>query len=99
MSLMLGYFLRMASLNFFRREVNTGDQAQPVSIQLQGMKGARTAETITLCHDGMDDENTLDQPEKIIPQSGTCQVEAGKQASLITDNLPAKSFRIYKIKK
>ena len=79
--------------------VNTGDLAQPVSIQLQGMKGARTAETITLCHDGMDDENTLDQPEKIIPQSGTCQVEAGKQASLITDNLPAKSFRIYKIKK
>jgi hypothetical protein len=47
----------------------------------------------------MDDENTLDQPEKIIPQPGTCQVEAGKQAAVINDNLPAKSFRIYKIKK
>ncbi|MBQ6918203.1 MAG: alpha-L-arabinofuranosidase, partial [Prevotella sp.] len=79
--------------------VNTGDQTQPVSIQLQGIKGARTANTITLCHDGMDDENTLDQPEKIIPQPGTCQVEAGKQAAVINDNLPAKSFRIYKIKK
>ena len=79
--------------------VNTGDQTQPVSIQLNGIKGTRTANTITLCHDGMDDENTLDQPEKIIPQSGTCQVEAGKQASVINDNLPAKSFRIYKIKK
>ena len=79
--------------------VNTGDQTQPVSIQLQGIKGARTANTITLCHDGMDDENTLDQPEKIIPQPGTCQVETGKQAAVINDNLPAKSFRIYKIKK
>ena len=79
--------------------VNTGDQAQPVSIQLQGVKGARTAETITLCHDSMDDENTLDQPEKIIPRAGTCQVEASKQAAVITDNLPAKSFRIYKVKK
>ena len=79
--------------------VNTGDQAQPVNIQLQGIKGARTANTITLCHDGMDDENTLDEPEKIIPQPGTCQVEAGKLASVINDNLPAKSFRIYKIKK
>ena len=39
--------------------VNTGDQAQPINIQLQGIKGARTANTITLCHDGMDDENTL----------------------------------------
>ena len=79
--------------------VNTGDQAQPINIQLQGIKGARTANTITLCHDGMDDENTLDEPEKIIPQPGTCQVEAGKLAAYINDNLPAKSFRIYKIKK
>ncbi|WP_033148016.1 alpha-L-arabinofuranosidase C-terminal domain-containing protein [Prevotella sp. P6B1] len=79
--------------------VNTSDAIQPVSIQLTGMKGARTAETITLCHNSMDDENTLDEPEKIIPRSGTCAVDAGKGASLITDDLPAKSFRIYKIKK
>ena len=78
---------------------NTSDNTQPVSIQLQGMKGARTAETITLCHNSMDDENTLDNPEKIVPKTGNCQVEAGKGASLLTDNLPAKSFRIYKIKK
>ena len=79
--------------------VNTSEQVQPVSIQLQGLKGTRTAETITLCHDGMDDENTLDNPEKITPQAGTCQVDAGKGASLITDDLPARSFRIYKVKK
>ena len=79
--------------------VNTSEKAQPVSIQLVGIKGVRTANTITLCHDGMDDENTLDNPERIIPVNGTCQVDAGKGASLITDNLPARSFRIYKVKK
>ena len=79
--------------------VNTSEKAQPVSIQLLGIKGIRTANTITLCHDGMDDENTLDNPEMIIPVNGTCQVDAGKGASLITDNLPARSFRIYKVKK
>ena len=79
--------------------VNTSDKIQPLSIQLQGMKGARTAEIITLTHDGMDDENCLDNPEKIIPVEGTCQVDAGKNASLLLDDIPAKTFRIYKIKR
>ena len=79
--------------------VNTSAQAQPLSIQLQGMKGSRSAQIITLTHNGMDDENTLDNPEKIIPVEGTCQVDAGKGASLLFDDIPAKTFRIYKIKK
>ena len=79
--------------------VNTSDKPQPLSIQLQGMKGARTAKIITLTHDGMDDENCLDNPEKIIPVEGSCQVDAGKKASLLLDDIPAKTFRIYKIKK
>ncbi len=79
--------------------VNTSKQAQPVTISLTGMKGERTAETITLCHNGMDDENTLDQPEKITPKSGTLKLEAGKKSTVINDELPATAFRIYKIKK
>ena len=79
--------------------VNTSDTPQPLSIQLNGMKGTHVAEIITLSHDGMDDENTLDNPEKIIPVAGTCQVDAGKKASLLLDDIPAKTFRIYKIKK
>jgi alpha-L-arabinofuranosidase len=79
--------------------VNTGDKPQPLSIQFNGMKGTRTAQIITLTHDGDDDENTLDNPERIIPIEGTCQVDAGKKASLLLDDLPAKTFRIYKIKK
>ena len=79
--------------------VNTSDTPQPLSIQLNGMKGTHTAEIITLSHDGMDDENSLDNPEKIIPVAGTCQVDAGKKASLLLDDIPAKTFRIYKIRK
>ena len=80
--------------------VNTSKQIQPVSIQLTGMKGMRTAETITLSHNGsMDDENTLDQPEKIVPKTGSLKLDAGKKATLLLDDVPAMSFRIYKVKK
>ncbi len=78
---------------------NTSKTVQPITLNLKDLTGASTAETITLSHSGMDDENTLDNPEKIIPRPGTCKVDAGKGASLITDDMPAKSFRIYKVKK
>ena len=80
--------------------VNTSKQVQPVSIQLTGLKGERTADVITLSHDGsMDDENTLDQPEKIVPKTGSLKLDAGKKATLLLDDVPAMSFRIYKVKK
>ena len=79
--------------------VNTSKQPQPVSLNLLGMKGERTAETLTLCHDGMDDENTLDQPDLIVPVAGSLQCEAGKKNTVLNDELPAMSFRLYKVKK
>ena len=79
--------------------INTSKQSQPVSVKLVGMKGTRTAETITLSHNGMDDENTLDNPEFITPKNGTLSVDAGKDATLLTDDIPALTFRLYKIKK
>ena len=80
--------------------VNTSKQSQPVTIQLQGLKGERTAETITLSHNGsMDDENTLDQPEKITPKTGSLKLDAGKKCTQILDDVPAMTFRIYKVKK
>ena len=79
--------------------VNTSKTAQPISIQLNGMKGVRTAQTITLSHNGMDDENTLDNPEKITPKDGTLQLDAGKGSTLLLDDVPALSFRLYKVKK
>ena len=79
--------------------VNTAKTALPISIQLTGMKGERSAQTITLSHNGMDDENTLDNPEKITPKDGTLKLDAGKKATLLLDDIPALSFRIYKVKK
>ena len=79
--------------------VNTSEAAQSVTLNLQGIKAAGEAQTITLCHNGMDDENTLDEPEKITPQPGTIAVAAGKKAATISDELAPRSLRIYKIKK
>ena len=79
--------------------VNTGDVAQPLSIQLLGMKGERDVETITLHSDNMDGENTLDRPDLIVPVAGATKADAGKGATLLLDDIPAKTFRIYKVKK
>jgi alpha-L-arabinofuranosidase len=79
--------------------VNTSDAPQPVTLNLQGLKSATTAATITLHCDAMDAENTLDEPERIIPVQGSIDVTPGKKASTITDDLPAKTFKIYKVKK
>ena len=79
--------------------VNTSKEPQPVNLNLLGMKGERTAETLTLSHDGMDDENTLDQPDLIVPVAGSLQCEAGKKNTVLNDELPAMSFRLYKVKK
>lgn len=79
--------------------INTSKTEQPVTINLNGLTGATTAATITLSHNGPDDENTLDQPEKITPKNGTVSLTAGKKASVIQDKLAPLSFRLYKVKK
>jgi alpha-L-arabinofuranosidase len=80
--------------------VNTSKQAQPVTVNLQGIKGERTADVLTLSHNGsMDDENTLSQPEKIVPVQSGMKLTAGKKAAVLTDEVPAMTFRLYKVKK
>lgn len=79
--------------------INTSADEQPVSINLQGLKGARAAQTLTLASTEMDADNTLDNPDKIVPVSGTLNCEAGAKCSVLNDKLPAKTFRLYKIRK
>ena len=79
--------------------INTSKQPQPITIKLVGMKGERMAQTITLSHDGMDDENTLDNPELITPKTGSLKLDTGKGSTLLLDDIPAMSFRLYKVKK
>ena len=78
--------------------VNTSDQAQPVTLSLLGMKNASAASTLSLSCPDMNAENTLDQPERIMPKAGKTSVTPGKKASTLTDTVPAKTFRLYRIK-
>ena len=78
---------------------NTSKQAQPITLNLKNLTGATTAQTITLAHKGMDDENSIQRPEFITPKKGTIAVEADKKQSVINDQLAPMSFRIYRIKK
>jgi len=75
---------------------NTSTQQQPVLLNFSDVKGDRTAQTLTLCHNGMDDENSIQRPELITPQKGTAQVAGDKKKATITDQLPPMSFRIYR---
>jgi alpha-L-arabinofuranosidase len=80
--------------------INTAKQAQDITLNLQGMTGAPVATTLTLSYNGsMDDENTLDNPTKITPVAGTVQCQTAKKAVVLNDQLPAMSFRLYRIKK
>jgi alpha-L-arabinofuranosidase len=79
--------------------VNTSKAEQPILLNLKDMTGVTSAQTITLSHKGMDDENSILRPEFITPKQGSIAVEADKKQAVINDQLPAMSFRIYRIKK
>ena len=79
--------------------VNTSKTVQPITLNLKDLTGAATAHTLTLSHKGMDDENSILRPELITPQQGSIAVESDKKQSVINDQLPAMSFRIYRVKK
>ena len=77
---------------------NTSDKAQDVTLNLNGLKGSRSATSTTLQSDNMDAENTLDNPNLIRPVETTATCESKKNMTVLNDKLPAKSFRMYKIK-
>lgn len=77
---------------------NTSDKTQEVTLNLNGLNGSRSASLTTLQCDNMDAENTLDNPNKIRPVETTATCESKKNATVLSDKLPAKSFRMYKIK-
>lgn len=77
---------------------NTSDKAQDVTLNLNGLKGSRSATATTLQNDNMDAENTLDNPNQIRPVETTATCVSKKNMTVLNDKLPAKSFRMYKIK-
>lgn len=77
---------------------NTSDKSQDVTLNLNGLKGSRSATATTLQSDNMDTENTLDNPNLICPVETTATCVSKKNKTVLNDKLPAKSFRMYKIK-
>ena len=85
------------SKTYIVKIINTGDKPEQISINLDGLKGERNAKTLTFTSTNMDAENTLDNPEMIIPEDGSLICKASKKCTIIADELPAKTFRIYKV--
>lgn len=79
--------------------INTGKTAQNISLNLVGIKGEKTAKTITLNHNGMDDENSIEAPNKIAPVEGSVKCEAGSKNTVLNDVIQPMTFRLYTIEK
>ena len=79
--------------------INTSKTAQNISLNLIGLKGEKTAKTITLNHNGMDDENSIENPNKIAPVNGSVKCEAGKKNTVLNDVIQPMTFRLYTIEK
>ena len=80
--------------------VNTSKEPQSIAVNLQGMKGERTANVLELwTNAGPNDENTLDKPELIHPVPLTVPCTVDKKQTVLNDQLNAMSFRIYRIKR
>ena len=76
---------------------NTSRATQAIQLNLADMTSNATVRTWTLSHNGMDDENSIRQPQLIKPQEGVIPCSAEKKQTVVTDNLPPMSFRIYRI--
>ena len=77
---------------------NTGSETQTLNLQFQGVKKnqpLQSAKQILLHSDDLDAENTLDEPEKIVPQES----ELSLNGNTLTVDLGAKSFAVYIVKK
>lgn len=73
---------------------NISDSAQPVKLNLKGIKGLKEGKVITLHADGATDENTLDNPTKIVPVEKAISVSG----NVLETEVPAQTFAVYVLK-
>ena len=77
---------------------NTSDRPQDIRLNILGLKGRRSAVVTTLHSADMDAENTLDNPCAIVPVESDAMCESAKDAAVLRDSIPEKSFRMYVIR-
>ena len=78
--------------------INTTAIAEPIRIDLNGIKGAPAEAVVTSldCSD-YDAENMPSRPERVCPSQGHATVVAAKKAASISAVVPAKTFQVYTI--
>ncbi len=75
--------------------INTTDKAQSVCIRLEGLKKApATAQTLTLNCSDYDLDNTVNQPNAIVPVDGFVTLDG----NAINTTVDGKNFVVYKVK-
>ncbi|MCF0197854.1 MAG: carbohydrate binding domain-containing protein [Bacteroidaceae bacterium] len=73
---------------------NTFDQPRTVAIKLEGKKQLANVTAIALDLSGGDQENTVEEPNLIVPVTSTLKADG----NVINVTLPAKTFVVYKAK-
>lgn len=80
------------------KAVNTGESPLEIAVSIKSPGNAqpdRTADTYTLSSPTLSAENTIDDPQQIVPHAGTV-ILSGR--NILTDTIPAHTFRIYRIR-
>ena len=78
--------------------INVSDDAQPVKINFEGLKKKEVlkgVEAVSYHSDDLDADNTLDEPEKIVPQTSPLEFE-GKALEV---TVAPKTFMVYVLQK
>ena len=80
--------------SIYIKVANVSDKAQPVKLNLKGLKKATGAKVITLTSSDPVAENTLDNPEKITPKESDVTLNG----TTIDTEVAPKSFNVFVIK-
>ena len=80
--------------SIYIKVANVSDKAQPVKLNLKGLKKATSAKVITLTSSDPVAENTLDNPEKITPKESNVTLSG----TTIDTEVAPKSFNVFVIK-
>ena len=87
-----------ANDQIYVKVINVSDEAQPVRIHFDGLKKKETLKgvsTVSYHSDDLDADNTLDEPERIVPQTEALDF-LGK---VLDVTVPAKNFMVHILQK
>lgn len=77
--------------------INTSDKAQPVTLDFKGLKKSKltNGKCITFHSDNLDADNTVDNPNVVLPKESKVSIEG----TVFNTEIGAKTFAIYKFTK